>query len=599
MFRDGVQVTQPAHLWRLNQLKQGHVPPPLPPSSPAVILLEESSVSSLTFGPSLPLPLSPGSLAMAGSHVQLQPQPQPLPLPQPQPPIVHDVAGPSGVALLKEDALVYQNHQSSERNPRTMKQDQSQLKSFFSFFQTASAKGCFMDQLPVPPAIMEVVKAFVAGPLNTYEEMCARMYSWCSPPFVENLVVMFSLFSTHARNSKEKGEDGLGLKFSAQAFKHRFTRLAHCLKLYHSDLVLAKSPGVPSDWKPPPFCNEQDHLWRHVWKVTDGASKLAFKMGEVSVLRKRAALITPEAMDRAQPLMNPETPTGLQNLVLVQLGTVLQMRGKELHALEPKHFTKVVVADTPPGFKFVVDPFACKNHQGGLRGANNPPESKEVVPNSNTIRVGNQLAEAKSCPIVALDLLISKLPADAAGLFIKPNPAYEVSGKWYCNQKVGEHSLKNRVSSMFDTEEESFTSHSMKRTGATGVADFPDAFRQSMGGWADPGSMKSYTVHGTAKRGQATAAMMAAITPSDVAVNSSNATHVYGMPGGPQPFLVQSVAQPSMGYVGHHLEAQMQSMQGSFAMMQSMQMQQMHQLQQASIERMMKRMKRMERKMSP
>ncbi|GFH32866.1 hypothetical protein HaLaN_32155, partial [Haematococcus lacustris] len=230
-----------------------------------------------------------------------------------------------------------------------------------------------MDQLPVPPAIMEVVKAFVAGPLNTYEEMCARMYSWCSPPFVENLVVMFSLFSTHARNSKERGEDGLGLKFSAQAFKHRFTRLAHCLKLYHSDLVLAKSPGVPSDWKPPPFCNEQDHLWRHVWKVTDGASKLAFKMGEVSVLRKRAALITPEAMDRAQPLMNPETPTGLQNLVLVQLGTVLQMRGKELHALEPKHFTKVVVADTPPGFKFVVDPFACKNHQGGLRGANNPP----------------------------------------------------------------------------------------------------------------------------------------------------------------------------------------------------------------------------------
>ncbi|KAL6747341.1 hypothetical protein V8C86DRAFT_3148339 [Haematococcus lacustris] len=524
MFRDGVQVTQPAHLWRPNQLQQGHVPPP--PSSPAVILLEESSVSSLTFGPSLPLPLSPGSLAMAGSHVQLQPQPQPLPLPQPQPPIVHDVAGPSGVALLKEDALVYQNHQSSERNPRTMKQDQSQLKSFFSFFQTASAKGCFMDQLPVPPAIMEVVKAFVAGPLNTYEEMCARMYSWCSPPFVENLVVMFSLFSTHARNSKEKGEDGLGLKFSAQAFKHRFTHLAHCLKLYHSDLVLAKSPGVPSDWKPPPFCNEQDHLWRHVWKVTDGASKLAFKMGEVSVLRKRAALITPEAMDRAQPLMNPETPTGLLNLVLVQLGTVLQMRGKELHALEPKHFTKVVVADTPPGFKFVVDPFACKNHQGGLRGANNPPESKEVVPNSNTIRVGNQLAEAKSCPVVALDLLISKLPADAAGLFIKPNPAYEVSGKWYCNQKVGEHSLKNRVSSMFDTEEESFTSHSMKRTGATGVADFPDAFRQSMGGWADPGSMKSYTVHGTAKRGQATAAMMAAITPSDVAVNSSNATHV-------------------------------------------------------------------------
>ncbi|GFH32967.1 hypothetical protein HaLaN_32272, partial [Haematococcus lacustris] len=151
--------------------------------------------------------------------------------------------------------------------------------------------------------------------------MCARMYSWCSPPFVENLVVMFSLFSTHARNSKERGEDGLGLKFSAQAFKHRFTRLAHCLKLYHSDLVLAKTPGVSSDWKPPPFCNEQDHLWRHVWKVTDGASKLAFKMGEVSVQRKRAALITPEAMDRAQPLMNPETPTGLQNLVLVQLGT--------------------------------------------------------------------------------------------------------------------------------------------------------------------------------------------------------------------------------------------------------------------------------------
>ncbi|KAL6750079.1 hypothetical protein V8C86DRAFT_2441332 [Haematococcus lacustris] len=191
-------------------------------------------------------------------------------------------------------------------------------------------------------------------------------------------------------------------------------------------------------------------------------------MGEVSVLRKRAALITPEAMDRAQPLMNPETPTGLQNLVLVQLGTVLQMRGKELHALEPKHFTKVVVADTPPGFKFV------------------------------------------SCPVVALDLLISKLPADAAGLFIKPNPAYEVSGKWYCNQKVGLWHAR----------------------------------------W-------------------------------------------------PSAFFVQSVAQPSTGYVGHHLEAQMQSMQGSFAMMQSMQMQQMHQLQQASIERMMKRMKRKERKMSP
>ncbi|KAJ9529126.1 hypothetical protein QJQ45_007803 [Haematococcus lacustris] len=246
------------------------------------------------------------------------------------------------------------------------------------------------------------------------------------------------------------------------------------------------------------------------------------------------------------------------------------MRGKELHALEPKHFTKVVVADTPPGFKFVVDPFACKNHQGGLRGANNPPEPKEVVPNSNTIRVGNQLAEAKSCPVVALDLLLNKLPADAAGLFIKPNPAYEVSGKWYCNQKVGEHSLKSRVSSMFDTEEESFTSHSMKRTGATGVADFPDAFRQSMGGWADPGSMKSYTVHGTAKRGQATAAMMAAITPSDVAVNSSNATHV-------------SASTVVAAHVGGGVE--------------SMQMQQMHQLQQASIERMMKRMKRMERNM--
>ncbi|MGQ2958634.1 hypothetical protein [Agrobacterium sp.] len=81
--------------------------------------------------------------------------------------------------------------------------------------------------------------------------------------------------------------------------------------------------------------------------------------------------------------------------ILIMLVMLLQMRGKELHALEPKHFTKVVVADTPPGFKFVVDPFACKNHQGGLRGANNPPDSKEVVPNSNTIRMGNQLAEAK------------------------------------------------------------------------------------------------------------------------------------------------------------------------------------------------------------
>ncbi|GFH08426.1 hypothetical protein HaLaN_03384 [Haematococcus lacustris] len=184
MFRDGAfypayyatLVTQPAHLWRPNQLQQDHVLPPLPPSSPLPppILHEDSAVSSLTFGPSLPLPLSPAFLSMPGS----------------------------GVALLKEDALVYQHHQSLERNPRTMKQDQSQLKSFFSFFQTASAKGCFIDQLPVPPAIMEVVKAFVAGPLDSHEEMCARMYSWCSPPFVENLVVMFSLFSTREWSDK-------------------------------------------------------------------------------------------------------------------------------------------------------------------------------------------------------------------------------------------------------------------------------------------------------------------------------------------------------------------------------------------------------------
>ncbi|GFH32968.1 hypothetical protein HaLaN_32273 [Haematococcus lacustris] len=84
MFRDGafypahyatslgVQVTQPAHLWRPNQLQQGHVHPTLPPSSPLPppILHEESSVSSLTFGPSLPLPLSPASLSMPGSHDQ-------------------------------------------------------------------------------------------------------------------------------------------------------------------------------------------------------------------------------------------------------------------------------------------------------------------------------------------------------------------------------------------------------------------------------------------------------------------------------------------------------------------------------------------------
>ncbi|GFH22646.1 hypothetical protein HaLaN_20142 [Haematococcus lacustris] len=63
MFRDGVQVTQPAHLWRPSQLQQGHVHPPLPPSSPLPppFLHEESSVSSLTFGPSLPLPLSPAT----------------------------------------------------------------------------------------------------------------------------------------------------------------------------------------------------------------------------------------------------------------------------------------------------------------------------------------------------------------------------------------------------------------------------------------------------------------------------------------------------------------------------------------------------------
>jgi len=318
------------------------------------------------------------------------------------------------------------------------------------------------------------------------------------------------------------------VKFDAEHFRTRFNRIRHALQLYH-EMINLSNPNAEKFTTN--FLDKGDLRWGHLYKVVDNADKQAFAAGEVSHVRKRAAVITPDAVKEAAPLMTTDTPTGLQNQAIVFIGSLTQGRNSELHSLNPGHLTLCTDPDTKTEY-YKIDPRACKNWQGGIGESRRDAPIKMITKNIAYTTTGDVYTDAKYCPVTCVKLYLSKLPTDAPAFFCKPNDRWQATGKWYCAQPMSKDTIRKRVASVFP----GCTSHSLKRTGATGVANagFEDNFAQALGGWKSASSMAPYREYGIEKRQKATAVMLSAFTataPPSLAATGPPSTTVGSMSG--------------------------------------------------------------------
>ncbi|KAJ9516582.1 hypothetical protein QJQ45_015240 [Haematococcus lacustris] len=333
--------------------------------------------------------------------------------------------------------------------PKTDATEKSLLKSTFAFFFEAHLKGVYADGITVPLCYKGLLRELLVDVSDDIQDITHRLYVWVNER-VADLCVLFCAYAArkYARNSKAKGEDGLGLKFPPKSFVHRFNCIAHQLFLHHQSLD-RQGRAVPSFVRPQ-FLDAKHRVWGQLWNTVDGASKLAAQAELYSLTRNSFAEYT-----------------------------------------DPK--------DAESRVMYKLDPLACKNWNGGLKDAGRPPPCKFIVPNPDYVATGDSYADAK--------LLLEKLPTPCAvdALFLKANAEYQKKNLWYIAQPLGIKTLSERVKAVTG-----YSSHCMKRTGATALAEdetCSDEFRLAMGGWKSRDAMAAYAHHGVAKRAKASALM--------------------------------------------------------------------------------------------
>ncbi|GFH32918.1 hypothetical protein HaLaN_32215, partial [Haematococcus lacustris] len=162
-----------------------------------------------------------------------------------------------------------------------------------------------------------------------------------------------------------------------------------------------------------------------MWKVVDGHDKAAFKAGEVTHTRKRAAIITEEDLVKALPHMDPATPQGCLNRVLYVLATGAFMRGDELVNLELHHLERMPPDEENEEEVYKIKDIACKNWQGGIKEAGRDPPNKKIQATPALPAGLGVFEKAKLCPVAAIDVLLSKHPKESPSqrLFLKPLPS--------------------------------------------------------------------------------------------------------------------------------------------------------------------------------
>ncbi|KAJ9521993.1 hypothetical protein QJQ45_024894 [Haematococcus lacustris] len=257
--------------------------------------------------------------------------------------------------------------------PKTDATEKSLLKSTFAFFFEAHLKGVYADGITVPLCYKGLLRELLVDVSADIQDITHRLYVWVNERAAD-LCVLFCAYAArkYARNSKAKGEDGLGLKFPPKSFVHRFNCIAHQLFLHHQSLD-RQGRAVPSFVRPQ-FLDAKHRVWGQLWNTVDGASKLAAQAGEFRI--------------------------------------------KELYSLTRNSFAEYTdPKDAESRVMYKLDPLACKNWNGGLKDAGRPPPCKFSVPNPDYVATGDSYADAKGCNNLGREQLVAALPAqlDAQG----------------------------------------------------------------------------------------------------------------------------------------------------------------------------------------
>ncbi|KAL6745328.1 hypothetical protein V8C86DRAFT_3035674 [Haematococcus lacustris] len=200
------------------------------------------------------------------------------------------------------------------------------------------------------------------------------------------------------------------------SLRQRISSLARVVRGEHHRVKISKNDMVPI--LEPDDLMDLKGRFALMWKVVDGHDKAAFKAGEVTHTRKRAAIITEEDLVKALPHMNPATPQGYLNRVLYILATGAFMRDQENEEEVYK-----------------IKDIACKNWQGGIKEVGRDPPNKTIRATPSLPMGLGVFEKAKLCPVAAIDVMLSKHPKESPSqrLFLKPLPSVVAESEPSCH----------------------------------------------------------------------------------------------------------------------------------------------------------------------
>ncbi|KAJ9533639.1 hypothetical protein QJQ45_026727 [Haematococcus lacustris] len=313
--------------------------------------------------------------------------------------------------------------------------EMSLFRSTTSFFIDASQNCVYDDGAAVPAGFMSLIQELVAVPFGNDQDqlqrvkkkkkkttpVCScrsslfrpllsprlqRVYEWLALRHTD-LCLLQCAYVTHARNSRSKGIDGHGAKFTASSYVHRFNCIAHWLEVHHKMLLKEQPDKAVAGFTRPRFLVQGHSVWGELWDAVDGVCKLAAKAGEVGQLV-------------AKSMLDTTTLEGLQNQFLFLLTYCVaddawQLRISELHGLK-RHFFTIVKDPKDPAARdmFKVDYQACKNWQGGLMDAGRVQPEKFIVPNPEYVPTGDAYVDAKvRTQMLRIAVQLQRLPCPA------------------------------------------------------------------------------------------------------------------------------------------------------------------------------------------
>ncbi|KAJ9534198.1 hypothetical protein QJQ45_006978 [Haematococcus lacustris] len=366
----------------------------------------------------------------------------------------------------------------------TQAKDKSQLKTSYQMFEDVLDNGTYADGEVASEEVMAALRLFLRKRPVTIEERCSHLYE-CYMKNPKVLCMVLCTLATGYRKSKDGG------KCNADSLRQRISSLArtvrgehHRVKISENDMAPILQPDDLMDFK---------GRFALMWKVVDGHDKAAFKAGEVTHTRKRAAIITEEDLVKALPHMDPATPQGCMNRVLYVLATGAFMRGDELVNLELHHLERMPPDEENEEEVYKIKDIACKNWQGGIKEAGRDPPNKKIQATPALPAGLGVFEKAKLCPVAAIDVLLSKHPKESPSqrLFLKPLPSVVAESEvWYSNAHVGISTLRLNFKTMFPKT----TLHGGKRSAATAAlsAGAPLPLVQKAGGWKTVESVTPY-----------------------------------------------------------------------------------------------------------